>query len=383
MSVDIDSQVKYPQQFPLQVLSVDLRGLRHKGLSITEQNPRTRVTSLQCLRQRAEITYQQSVLLRLKGNIMDSVHIIETFLLSLNNSELANGDLVALHLSQATNHAYCFNFEEAHQEIKKCIPVYGLPGKEEHLLWDQILCAGRILRGEGHFEEAKVCFESCLRTPGLRQYKRLLVTSALADVYCELDGLGREDDAYLSRANIMVGVEVEKLKLASSQHLKGYWRLLLSHVEIKIKQGYHDDAEDLIRELLARFGSLQEPDIMDRLGHVRALIAFARVSPSVYDALHRWNDVLVWNRYYNPLEEEVFTCAVVYLFLCITSYNLGDIDQSVESFNKAVRVVDGKGPQFLIPGVGTYLFHSVSSCVESTTGWRLPPFGNGRNSHPI
>lgn len=314
---------------------------------------------------------------------MDSVHIIETFLLSLNNSELANGDLAALHLSQATNHAYCFNFEEAHQEMKKWIPVHGLPGKEEHLLWDHIFCAGRILRGEGHFEEAKICFESCLRTPGLRQYKRLLAMSALADLYCELDGLGREEDAYLSRANIMVGLEIEKLKLASSQHLKGYWRLLLSHVEIKIKQGYHDGAEDLIRELLARFCSLQEPDIMDRLGHVRALIAFARVSPSVCDALRRWNDVLVWNRYYNPLEEEVFTCAVVYLFLCITSYNLEDIDQSMESFNKAVRVIDGKGPQYLIPGVGTYLFHNVSSSVESTTGWRLPPFSNGRNCHPI
>lgn len=314
-------------------------------------------------------------MLRLKGNIMDSVHFIETFLSSLNNMELANGDLAALHLSQATNHAYCFNFKEAHQEIKKWRPVYGLPGQEEHL-WDQILCAGRVLRGEGCFEEAKICFESCLRTPGLRQYKRLLVTSALADLYCELDGL-REEDTYLSRANIMVGLEIEKLKLASSQHLKGYRRLLLSHVEIKIKQGYLDDAEDLIRELLARFGSLQELDVIDRLGHVRALIAFARVSPSVYDALHRWNDVLVWNKCYNPLEEEVFTCGVVYLFLCITSYNLGDIDQSMESFNKAMRVIDGKGPQFLIPGVGTYLFHSVSGRVESTTGWRLPAFANG------
>ncbi|KFY28409.1 hypothetical protein V491_00478 [Pseudogymnoascus sp. VKM F-3775] len=359
------------------------RELRHRELSITEQNPERLVKSLQCLRQRAEITYKQSVLLRLKGNITDSVHIIKTFLLSLNNSELANGDLAALHLSQATNHAYCFNFEEAHREMKKWTPAPSLPGKEEHLLWDQVLCAGRILRGEGHFEEAKICFESCLRTPGLRQYKRLLVTAALADLYCELDGLGREGNAYLSRANIMVGLEIEKLKLASSQHLKGYRRLILSHVEIKIKQGCHGDAENLIRELLARFGSLREPDITDRLGHVRALIAFARVSTSVYDALRRWNDVLVWNRYYNPLEEEVFTCGVVYLFLCITSYNLGDIDQSIENFNKAERVIGGKGPQFLIPGVGTYLFHNVSSCVESTTGWRLSLLGNGRNCHPI
>ncbi|KFX96047.1 hypothetical protein O988_05517 [Pseudogymnoascus sp. VKM F-3808] len=291
MIADIDPHVKYPQQFPVQVASVDLsmtipsqyhpkyRGPIQRGLSITEHNSGTRVESLQFLRQRAEITYQQSVMLRLKGNIMGSAHIIETFLSSLNNKDLANGDLAALHLSQATNHAYCFNFQEAHQEMKKCRPVDSLLGQEERL-WDQILCAGRVLRGEGKFEEAKICFESCLRTPGLRQYKRLLVTSALADLYCELDGLRREEDTYLSRANMMVGLEIEKLSLASSQHLKGYRRLLLSHVEIKIKQGYRDDAEDLIRDLLARFGSLRELDITDRLGHVRALIAFARVSPS-------------------------------------------------------------------------------------------------------
>ncbi|QSS60252.1 hypothetical protein I7I51_05049 [Histoplasma capsulatum] len=215
------------------------------------------------------------------------------------------------------------------------------------------------MRGEGRFKEAKICFDTCLWTPGLRESKRFLVQSALADLYCELDYLQMEKQAfYLSRAKAMVEPEIERLRLLSGQHLEGFRRLLLSLVEVKIRQGYYWDSDLLTRELITIYDNLREPDIVDRLGHVRALIAFARVAPSPEDALERWKDVLLWNRFYNPLEEEVFTCGVVYLFLW---FKLGDIDKSTECFQNAMQVIERKQRQFLIPGIGTYLFHDVCS----------------------
>ncbi|OJD28539.1 hypothetical protein ACJ73_00066 [Blastomyces percursus] len=266
----------------------------------------------QLLRLQARIAHRQSVLMRLKGDIKGSENTIKLFLSSLNtgsNDSAWCEELGALYLSQAMNHVYNFSFAESHREVRKWTPIADLPGGQERLLWDLILCVGRIMRGEGRFEEAKICFDTCLCTPGLRESKRFLVLSAVADLYCELAYLQMEKQAfYLSRAKAMVELEIERLRLSSGQHLKGFRRLLLSLVEVKIRQGYYWGADLLTRELITIYDNLQELDIVDRLGHVRALIAFARVAPSPEAALERWKYVLLWNRFYNPLEEEVFTC---------------------------------------------------------------------------
>lgn len=169
----------------------------------------------------------------------------------------------------------------------------------------------------------------------------------------------------------MVEPEIEWLRLSSGQNLKGFRRLLLSLTEVEIWQGHSYKTDSLARELLGIYRSLREPDIIDRLGHVRALIAFARVSPTLEDATRRWNDALDWNRFYNPLEDEVPTCGVIYLFLCITWHRLGNIGSSREAFRSAMGVLKKKRPQFLIPGIGTCLFRGACEEVQSTTGWRL------------
>ena len=323
---------------------------------------------------KAEIAHRQSVLMRLRGDIKGSELAIRTFLSTLHpgSNDMALEEVAALHLSQATNHTYHFSFSEAHEEVKKWVPIDGLLERQQHLLWDQILCVGRIMRGEGCFQEAKICFETCFRTPGLRQSKRLLVKSALADLYCELDYLGTEQPAsYLSGAEAMVRPEIERLRLSSCQHLKGFRRLLLSLIEVKLRQEDWQDVDSLTRELLSLYGNLREVDIVDRLGHVRALIAFARVSSTLQDALERWKDVLVWNRLYNPLEEDVFTCGIVYLFLCLKTYMLGKINESMKNLQNARGVIERNRRQFLIPGIGTYLFYDVCSQVQQTTGWCL------------
>ncbi|KAK2797695.1 hypothetical protein FQN50_009119 [Emmonsiellopsis sp. PD_5] len=95
----------------------------------------------QFLRLQIESTYQQSIVMRLNGDIEGSERTIKLFTSDLARSGfLQREDLTTLYLSQAMNHMYSFQFDKAHEEIA------GLPGNQEHLLWDYILCVGRIMR---------------------------------------------------------------------------------------------------------------------------------------------------------------------------------------------------------------------------------------------
>lgn len=317
---------------------------------------------LERLNSEIEFIYRKSVALRLSGDNHGSQNIIRDFLSSLGPRDLSsNENLAALYISQATNHSYHFSFTEAHGELKKWTPDKNLPGRQKQLLWDQMLCIGRVVRGQGCFEAARTCFEQCLITPGISQSRRFLVKSSLADLFCELDYTTKsEKTPYLQQAAHLVEPDVQQFRSTSNHHQRGYRRLLLSLCEIKIIEHQYCDAESLVEELLDIYAKVHEPDIVDRLGHVRSLIAFARISPTPIIAIKRWKDVLAWNRRYNPGEEEVFTCGVVYLFLCLTWHSLGYMAESTENLQMAIKVLREKRPQFLIPGIGTYLFYDVN-----------------------
>jgi len=333
----------------------------------------------------AEIVYRESVLLRLKGDICASKRRIQEFLnRSSPKPDLGSHFVLGLlHLSQATNHAYDFDFCQAHKEAQKWKPPSNHTQRYMDVVWDQVYFAGRTLKGQGYFNEAKQCFERCLAIDGLRESKRILIKSSLADLYSELDYLQRKgpnlnhsercaapEISFLDKAEEMLLPEIECLK-ARGQHSKGFRRLLLALIEVEIRRYRFDNAEILTTEILDIYSRLTEPDIVDRLGHVRALIARARISP-LSEAEGRWSDVLDWNRKYNPLEEEVFTCALISLFICSMRFQLGNLYGGRAAFSHAMEVMDGKTPQFLIPGVGTYLFDHVRLQIKSVAGWVLP-----------
>lgn len=241
----------------------------------------------------AELVHRQSVLLRLKGDICGSKRRIQEFL----NRSSAEPDLRShfvlglLHLSQATNLAYVFDFCQAHKEAQKWKPPSNQTQRHMDVVWDQVYFGGRTLKGQGYFNEAKQCFECCLAVDGLHESKRVLIKSNLADLYCELDYLQRKkcnsnnleqyvapEISFLDNAEEMIKPEIECLK-ARGQHPKGFRRLLLALIEVEIRRYRFVNAESLITEILGIYSKLTEPDIIDRLGHVRALIARARISP--------------------------------------------------------------------------------------------------------
>ena len=329
---------------------------------------------------RAEIAHQWSVVHRSRGRISESERVITDFLSgqvwSLNQETYYY--LGLLHLSQANNQVYRFDFRRAYEEICKWLPSSDtLSDCEFHLVCDKLYTTGRILRGEGRFDEARRCFEGCLTTAGLPTSKRFLIISYLSDVYCELDYIQRNNasqltlhSSYLNKGKEAVQQEIDCAR-AVGKPSKSFRRLLLSLTEIEIRQERFDGAECIISELLGIYSKIAEPDVDDRVGHVRTLIARARLSQSSEAEWH-WNAALLQNRAYNPDEEEVFTCGVIYLFISCVRFQQDNVDGSRGTFKKAIEVIRRKRPQFLMPGIGTYLFDAVRSGLQSRVGFILP-----------
>lgn len=327
----------------------------------------------------AEAVYQRSVVLRLKGDITGSNQLLQEF---LDRSDMttrlkSHSILGLLHLSQAANHAYNLDFSSANKEAKMWIPINSdATEKQLDVVWSQIHSAGRILRGQGHFDTAYLFFERCLQMEPLRESRRHLALSHLVDTYIEVDYLRRRDihspyaGELLDKAEKLIRPEIEYLR-SHTQRSKGFRRLLLSLSEIEIRQGRFDKAERLLVELCGIYGKLADPDIVDRHGHLRAFISLARISP-VSEAESCWSTALNLGRRYYPLEEEVFIVALMHLFICTARLLRGDMEGGKTAFDYAAEICRTKSPQFVMPGLGTYLFDDVRCQIESLVGWKLP-----------
>lgn len=75
----------------------------------------------------------------------------------------------------------------------------------------------------------------------------------------------------LAEVEALLRTEVESISL-SGRYQKGRRRLLLSLTEVKILQCDTGEASALTQDLLAQYTRLGTPDIVDRLGHIRALM---------------------------------------------------------------------------------------------------------------
>ncbi|KIX07076.1 uncharacterized protein Z518_05053 [Rhinocladiella mackenziei CBS 650.93] len=248
----------------------------------------------------AEIVYHQSVLLRFEGNVEESGRVVKEFYNKSYHTEQRESHPVlgSLCLSQANN-------------------LW-----QSDTLWEQVFCAGRIFRGEGHFEKAQHCFERCLTTAQLPEVERIRIAN-LADLYCELDYQHKQKLLhpkvdYLVKEEAIIESEIVRLR-TYAYHSEGLRRLLSSSIEIGIRQGSYPEENSLTEELLKVHDELADPGIIDRLGHIRALIASARLSPPS-QVEKQWEAALRQNVIYNPLEDEVFTSVVIHLFISLARF---------------------------------------------------------------
>jgi tetratricopeptide (TPR) repeat protein len=325
----------------------------------------------------AMIVHRNSVLLRLCKKISDSQCVIQEFLDRpfIQPNPRLHSLLGLLHLSQAENWAYQFSHQKVYFEAQKWGPGDGASAMQLYVLRTKFKVLGQSYKGEGLFEDAKSAFEGCLAVMKPQDSERFLIKSHLADMYCEVEYLKRKelaipDAIYLDEAEKLVSPDIKHLR-NSSRHPRHLRRLLLSLLEIEMIRGRQSVAERLIEEVLASYNNITVPDINDQVGHVRALIAWARISePS--EAVVRWHTAFQWNKTYNPSEDDVFTCAVIFLFISLANYKIGNADESRASFNRAAEIISRKQPQFLIPGVGSYLYDFAQQELLLVAGWPLP-----------
>jgi tetratricopeptide (TPR) repeat protein len=327
----------------------------------------------------AEAVYQRSVLFRLNGDVASSNRLLEDF---LDHTDMAthlktHHVIGRLHLSKAANYAYNLDFCLADRESQLWIPSNSdITEKKFDVLWSQIYSAGKILKGQGQFHYAIEMYSKCLQTPNLRDSKKHLVLSHLVDTsvelhYSQLNSIhSPHSENLLDNASKMIKTEIERVRVHKPRS-KGFRRLLLSLSEVEIRRNQLVAAERILQEVSSIYETLAEPDIVDRLGHMRAYIALARISP-LDEAESYWLNALSLGRKYYPFEEEVFTVAIIHLFLCITRLQINDLEGGKAAFDYAARICLTSSPTYLIPGAGTYLFEEAQKRIESLAGWRLP-----------
>jgi len=132
-----------------------------------------------------------------------------------------------------------------------------------------------------------------------------------------------------------------------------------------------DETKRLLSELLDIYGTRVEPDVDDKIGYVRALISRARI-PQLHEAEDNWTAALLQNKIYHPFEEEGLICVLIDLFISSIQFQCGNSDGSQDMFPQAVEVIRRKRSEFLMPGLGTYLFDYVRLESESVAGFQLP-----------
>jgi len=325
----------------------------------------------------AMIVHRQSVLLRLCKKVSESQRIIREFLDSpfIQPNPKLTSLLGLLHVSQAENWAYLFNHQMVYKEAQKWEPGDHPSSMQLYALRNKLKVLGQSYKGEGLFEDAMSAFKGCLAAMKPQDSERYLIQSHLADICCEMEYLKRKkmtvtNVAYLDEAEKVVSSEIRYLR-TSNRHSKHLRRLLLSLLEIEMVRGRQTVAECLIEELLSIHHGLVEHDINDQVGHVRTLMAWARISEPA-EAVVRWQTAFQWNQIYNPSEEDVFTCGVIFLFISLAYFQVGDTDESWASFTRAAETISRKEPQFLMPGIGTYLYDFARRELWSLAGWLLP-----------
>ncbi|KZL78865.1 hypothetical protein CI238_13193 [Colletotrichum incanum] len=309
----------------------------------------------------ATVVHQRSIVLRLLGDPLRSEQEILMCLKRL--PKLPDHLLRSLQLSLANNLIYQLKYTDANRIARGIQISQTFHTDQVQTLWDQIYCVGRIMRGQGDFESAKTCFERCSETHDIRTSKKIIIQSALADLYCELDYISRDKQRhYLLRARLSLEPALE---LAGVTNSKSRRRLLLSLSEVCLREGRVFEARETLKELLSHYGDVKSFDVVDRLGHVRSYIALARTYPPGQAETY-WREALRLNAEYNPSEEEVFTCAIIYLHLSWLDHCSGKMEEAQNMYAYAQKILCKRRPEYLLPGVGTYVFDDIQYKLQRT-----------------
>ena len=306
---------------------------------------------------------QKSICLRFQGDLSQSNAVLDDTLKDCH-FDTPNNKLHYVHgrllLSKAENTILCDDFENARSylanwEIRGQAPS----GLELKLLRMKNTTVGRLSRYLGQFVEAREILEQCLE-PADTDGSHYHIMYHLADIYCETDAS--------KEAEKLISAHIQQLRDTGKQSLKAFRRLGLSLIEVYIMQKQWGLADDLLKELLAIFDRIANPDVPDQLGQVRLMMARARVSfndHQTLEARHALERALSLTECYSTFQDRSFYQGVVYLFLAVIDHRIGAYESGQNNLSKAQNIFNIQKPRFYMPGMGSYFLKDLQHSVLS------------------
>ena len=328
----------------------------------------------------AEMTYQQSISLRLSANYQDSERVIHDFCCRCKDyqdtcipkfyqqfqSDLVDNRLSALYgrlqASHLENLVQCEKYLSATNEVDDWQGHIPLSPLESRVRASRAATICKIFRAQGLFEDARKRLEICLRLFELQGMDNIRVRCSLADVYCDLR-LPSE-----ARRLIAPELEKEREKLLKSKALR---RLLASMIDTDIQLCYYEDARKTIDAFEGILDGLSNLDVSDQLLHVRVLLASAKVyqcNSQFVQAIRAWKVALAHVQKYDSFKGKGFTYAVVHLSLSLAYLGIGDRKEAWASFDCAATTLPREEHDHWIPTLSAWAA-DTSSEVQSWVGW--------------
>ena len=230
--------------------------------------------------------YRESALLRMEAKQDESNQTLETFIQAIATPDIGSeiridprwnarkGELI---ISYAQNLIEGRNLITAKKELYAWTPLNpSTPSTLERIvLRGRNTTVGKILRYEGHFQEALKLLEDLLQDSEADSYYegtgwRRVTLSEVSDLYCELK---RPSDAAAR-----LELELDQMTHKERENIGSGRRLQLALVETFIARAMWAEAESHSLTLLAIFEGMPDPDVTARKAIFRLWACLARIA---------------------------------------------------------------------------------------------------------
>ncbi|KAI1972184.1 hypothetical protein LOZ35_004696 [Ophidiomyces ophidiicola] len=312
----------------------------------------------------------ESRTLRREGKIADSYKVVEKYISGGEWTELGN-DIDLNPRWNATKGGllltFCENLmrdgelSQAQEVLSSWTPLNPqCPSTMENLiLRSREVMMGRAFRNQGHFKVALQRYEKLLHevSPNVSYASatwQMNLISNTADLYCEV-GKPNEAERVLET-------------YARQWQEKGTGRrLMFTMIESFIRRGMFKRAEPYLLDLIPFFEAIIEPDIIQSTAHARVWIGLARI----YHLQGEWNEALMqWQEALQIVESKMkktgFTYGVILYSIAQVQFQLGRLQESLASLERAEESLAFEERKYWIVGLGTYWYDYVVTTLGKT-----------------
>ncbi|KAH6689807.1 hypothetical protein F5X68DRAFT_204288 [Plectosphaerella plurivora] len=318
----------------------------------------------------ASVALFESIMLRLEGSFDHSTTKARSFLdnnpVSPATTRCDNALRGRLHVSWIENKVHRYDPDAAAVmydwegllplstfEIEVTRRLQGTAAKYFHSIGDLVMARASL---EQHL--------SLVTTVPIRENTRLLITTKLAEIFCEL----REHE----KSHELIAAEMAAEGAEARSKTRPFRRLSMASVEVDLGRGRLDEAEATLQKL-----ALAEPpeldDLNDQVLHMRRLMLEARAAHERlrYEEAHRlWGLALTRMSEFSIFAaRHPWIAAVAHVSMAHAALALGDAAGAREAWARGADVSRTERCEYVIPTLATVWVPRIVADVLATQGW--------------